>query len=76
MSPEEYELGAVIDGVTNVFALGAVAHSLLGGDRTKSGDAWIGSEQQYQVVARALQPVRRDRWGSIAELVAAWRHSV
>ncbi len=76
MSPEEYELGAVIDQVTNVFALGAVAHSFLGDDRTKRRDAWIGSDEQYQIAARALQPVREDRWGSIAELAAAWRESI
>jgi serine/threonine protein kinase len=76
MSPEEYQLGAVIDEVTNVFALGAVAHTLLGNDATKARDAWLGSERQFQVAARALRPLREDRWGSVAELAAAWRDSV
>ena len=76
MSPEEYQLGAVIDEVTNVFALGAVAHTLLGNDASKAREAWLGSERHFQVAARALRPLREDRWGSVAELAAAWRDSV
>ena len=72
MSPEEYQLGSVIDEVTNVFALGALAHTFLGDDASKARRAWEGSEDQYQVAARALQPRREQRWASVAELAAAW----
>jgi serine/threonine-protein kinase len=72
MSPEEYRLGSVIDEVTNVFALGALAHTFLGDDASKARRAWEGSEDQYQVAARALQPRREQRWASVAELAAAW----
>lgn len=46
MAPEEYELGADLDEVTNAVALGSLAHTLLGDDATKSRDAWRGSPAQ------------------------------
>lgn len=73
MSPEEHTLGAGIDEVTNVFALGALAHTLLGDDATRSRDAWLGSARQYEVAARAHSPARAERWPSIAALAEAWR---
>ena len=33
MSPEEFELNAIIDERTNVFNMGAMAFSLLGGEK-------------------------------------------
>ena len=36
MSPEEFELGAAIDEVTNVYTMGATAFVLLGGERDRS----------------------------------------
>lgn len=73
MSPEEYRLGAPIDEVTNVFALGALAHTFLGDDATKSREAWVGSGAQFDVAARAMRPEREARWPSIAALAEAWR---
>ena len=73
MSPEEYRLGATIDEVTNVFALGALAHTLLGDDATRSRDAWLGSPAQFAVAARAHSAARDARWPSIAALADAWR---
>jgi serine/threonine protein kinase, bacterial len=73
MSPEEYELGAELDEVTNVFTLGALAHTFLGDDATKSPEAWRGSPEQYRVAEAALRPRREERWASVAALAAAWR---
>ncbi|MEU4365388.1 hypothetical protein [Promicromonospora sp. NPDC023987] len=73
MSPEEYRLGAPIDEVTNVFALGALAHTFLGDDETKSRATWAGSDAQFAVAARATQPERGARWPSVAALADAWR---
>lgn len=73
MSPEEHRLGAPIDEVTNVFALGALAHTFLGDDATKSRAAWVGTEAQFDVAARAMRPDRAARWGSVEELAEAWR---
>lgn len=73
MSPEEYRLGAPIDHVTNVFALGALAHTFLGDDATKSREAWVGSDAQFEVAARALRAERDARWPSVEALAEAWR---
>lgn len=73
MSPEEYELGAAIDEVTTVFALGSLAHTFLGDDATKSREAWVGSDAQFDVAARAMQPEREARWASVRVLAEAWR---
>ncbi|WP_160150866.1 serine/threonine-protein kinase [Microbacterium timonense] len=73
MSPEENRLGATIDEVTNVFALGVLAHTLLGNDATRSTHAWLGSPQQLAVATRAHSVARGERWPSIAALADAWR---
>lgn len=73
MSPEEYELGAPIDEVTNVFVLGALAHTFMGDDATKSRAAWVGSDAQFDAAARAVRPDRDARWPSVAALAEAWR---
>ena len=54
MSPEEFELGASIDAVTNVFNMGAMAFGLLGGEKDRSYDRWDAGEALYQVVKRAV----------------------
>ncbi|WP_405155972.1 serine/threonine protein kinase [Paenibacillus sp. FSL K6-0108] len=73
MSPEEFELGARIDGVTNVFNMGAMAFSLLGGELDRSYARWDAGEALYQVVIRAIDPERARRYASVAELGAAWK---
>jgi serine/threonine-protein kinase len=73
MSPEEYRFGAPIDEVTNVVALGALAHTFLGDDATKSRVAWAGSDARFAVAARAVHPERAVRWPSVAALAEAWR---
>lgn len=73
MSPEEHELGASIDEITNVVALGTLAHTFLGDDATKAPQAWVGTTEQLSVAERALSPDRAERWPSVAALAAAWR---
>lgn len=72
MSPEEHTLGARIDEVTNVYALGALAHTLLGDDETRSRASWAGTTEQFEIAARASRPGRGDRWPSVAALTDAW----
>ncbi|MFC9707438.1 serine/threonine protein kinase [Paenibacillus sp. NPDC056933] len=76
MSPEEFELGAPMDGVTNVFNMGAMAFSLLGGELDRSYARWDAGEALYQVVVRAVNPDRTQRYESVTELSDAWKKAV
>ena len=75
MAPEEFQRGATIDQVTNVFNLGRAATVLLG-DGTESMDAWKGSDALRRVVERATSPERGRRHQSVHELVEGWRVAV
>lgn len=72
MSPEEYQLGAELDEITNVFTLGAVAHLFLGDERSKSADDWDAGHALFAVAAKATSEDRLDRYQSIREFAAAW----
>nr|WP_154895856.1 serine/threonine-protein kinase [Paenibacillus xylanexedens] len=76
MSPEEFEFGAPIDGVTNVFNMGATAFVLLGGEKDRSYAKWNAGEALYEVVIRAVDPDRGRRYASVKELGEAWKLAV
>ncbi|WP_213621558.1 serine/threonine protein kinase [Paenibacillus sp. J22TS3] len=75
MAPEEFRLDATIDGITNVFVMGAVAFGLLGGECDRSLEKWEAGEELYKVAAKAVQTHRQDRYASVAELNRAWRQA-
>ena len=75
MAPEEFQRGARIDQVTNVFTLGRTAMLLLG-DGTVSFDGWVGTEEMKRVVQRATDPDRAKRYPSVRAFVDAWRCAV
>ncbi|GAF11121.1 pkinase [Bacillus sp. JCM 19046] len=75
MAPEEFELGAEIDGRTNVYNLGATAFALLGGETDRSFSKWAAGEALYQVAMRAVQAERMERYGLIAEFQMAWKEA-
>lgn len=75
MSPEEFERGAVIDEVTNVFNLGATAFVLLCGERNRSFEAWDAGPALYEVACKAIQPDRTLRYPSIAAFRHAWNEA-
>ena len=72
MAPEEFQRGAVIDQVTNVFNLGRAAAVLLG-DGTGGLDAWKGTDAMCRVVERATLADRMLRHESVEEFVGEWR---
>lgn len=72
MSPEEFELGASIDEVTNVFNIGAVAFALLGGELDRSCAKWEAGEALYNVARKATNPDTNGRYNSISALRHAW----
>jgi len=72
MAPEEFQRGARIDQVTNVFTLGRTALVLLG-DGSADGAAWRGSNALRDVALRATANERAERYPDVASFVAAWR---
>ncbi|WP_284286351.1 serine/threonine protein kinase [Alicyclobacillus fastidiosus] len=75
MSPEEFEMGAVIDEQTNVFNMGATAFVLFGGESDRSLSKWEASEALYEVALRAVDEGRTKRFSSVAEFYHAWREA-
>ncbi|MNJ57999.1 hypothetical protein D3C77_536110 [compost metagenome] len=73
MSPEEFERGAVIDGITNVFHMGAAAFALLGGEVDRSLAKWEAGPELYEVALKAVEPERDRRYSSVAEFNMAWK---
>lgn len=72
MAPEEFERGAAIDAVTNVFTLGRTAFVLLG-DGTEAAESWRGNEAMRRVALQATAPERSERYQTVQAYVAAWR---
>jgi serine/threonine protein kinase len=72
MAPEEFELGALIDERTNVFVMGRTALVFLS-DGTLNADAFRGTRDLFEVVARACEPERSRRYDSMAAFYSAWR---
>lgn len=71
MAPEEFELGAWIDEQTTVFNLARTALLFLG-DGSLEAEQFRGGEALFQVVARACQDRKADRYGSVAEFHRVW----
>jgi serine/threonine-protein kinase len=55
MAPEEFELGAIIDEVTNVFTMGRVISVFLS-DGTLESPPFRSGRSLYEVMIRACQP--------------------
>lgn len=75
MAPEEFQRGATIDQVTNVFTLGRTAVLLLG-DGTGSLASCKGTEAIKRVIVRATSLERRERHASVRQFVEDWRSAV
>jgi len=72
MSPEEFSLGAEIDEITNVYAMGATAFALFS-DSDHSPEKWPLDMKLYDVVMRAVNDERSQRQQSIRQLIEEWR---
>ena len=75
MAPEEFERGALIDERTTVFTLGRTAANLLS-DGTLARSAFRGSDAQFEVVCRACQTSREQRFASVADFYTAWLEAI
>ncbi|MDR2558368.1 MAG: phosphotransferase [Oscillospiraceae bacterium] len=72
MSPEEFSLGAEIDDITNVYAMGATAFALFS-NSDRSPEKWPLDIKLYDVVKRAVSDERSQRQQSIRQLIEEWR---
>ncbi|HSC89922.1 MAG TPA: hypothetical protein VLC09_21775 [Polyangiaceae bacterium] len=70
MAPEEFQKGARIDERTTVFNLARAALLLLSRGQTA---AFRGGPQSLTVLQKASAPEPEQRFGTVAEFVAAWR---
>ncbi|MGN0478444.1 MAG: phosphotransferase [Hominenteromicrobium sp.] len=74
MSPEEFELGAPLDEVTTVYAMGAMAFALFA-DCSRTEEAWTLSEPLYRVAEKAVQDDRGRRYPTLRALLADWENA-
>jgi serine/threonine-protein kinase len=74
MAPEEFELGERIDEVTNVFTMGRVISVFLS-DGTLELAPSRGDRSLYEVMTKACQPERKERFSSMKAFYDAWLNS-
>ena len=72
MSPEEFQLEAEIDEVTNVYTLGAFAFALFG-SYDRSYDKWSLKKELYCVAKKATSSDRDKRHQSIKQFIEEWK---
>ena len=70
-SPEEFQLGAVIDEITNVYTVGATAFALFG-EYNRTQGKWQLSEKLFEVATRAVSDDRSKRQQSIRQFREEW----
>lgn len=71
MSPEEFEKGAVLDEITNVYTLGAMAFALFGNYK-RNLENWQLSKDLYNIAVKATSDDRNNRYQSVEELIDEW----
>ncbi len=89
-APEEYRLGAPIDGRTNVFTLGALLFGFFGSFTPEEVQLryeeerftpcprgrWELGLESYRAARRAVEPSPGKRFASVADFSAAWEEAV
>jgi len=73
MSPEEFERGATIDEITNVFTMGACSFEILGNNHIRTIKQWKASDKLFEVAKKATNNDRSQRYQSMRELYNAWK---
>lgn len=72
---EEFQLGAVIDEITNVYTVGATAFALFG-EYNRTRDKWQLSDKLFEVVTKAVSDNRAERQQSIRQLREVWEAAI
>ena len=70
-APEEHQLEADIDEITNVYTLGATAFALFG-EYNRTRDKWQLNDKLFAVVEKAVSDDRSSRQQSIKQLREEW----
>ena len=70
-APEEFQLGAVIDEITNVYTVGATAFALFG-EYNRTRDKWQLSDKLFEIATRAVSDDRANRQQTIRQFTAEW----
>jgi len=73
MAPEESRSGAIIDEISNVYAMGATAFAFFAEDDIRARAKWTLSEELYEVAKKAVSERRSQRQQTIRELIAGWK---
>lgn len=71
MSPEEFEKGAVLDEITNVYTMGAMAFALFGNYK-RDLENWQLSKDLYNIAVKATSDDRNNRYQSVEDLIDEW----
>ncbi len=71
MAPEEFVKGSAIDERTNIFTMGRLALEFLGRGQ-RDIHFWEGSEAMFQVIHKATQPAKKERYASYQAFLQAW----
>ncbi|MDL2232711.1 phosphotransferase [Ruminococcaceae bacterium OttesenSCG-928-L11] len=72
MSPEEFQRGAGIDEITNVYAMGATAFALFGDERDRCFEKWNACKDLFDVAQKAVSDSRGERQQSMKQLWEEW----
>ncbi|HBI73305.1 MAG TPA: serine/threonine protein kinase [Lachnospiraceae bacterium] len=73
MSPEESRSGAIVDEISNVFTMGAIAFVFFAEDDKQSREKWTLSNDLYAVAKKAVNEPRNQRQQTIRNFIEEWR---
>ena len=76
LAPEEYVQGAVLDGQTVEYAMGALAFFFLAENHSREARDWTAGQALYKVAVRACSAEREKRYSSYPVFLSAWREAV
>jgi serine/threonine-protein kinase len=74
MSPEEYRCAGIIDEITNVYTMGAMAFLILSKGK-RSFEEWQLNKKLFDVVKKATNDTRKQRQQSIEQFVKEWNEA-
>ena len=75
MSPEEYQAGAVIDEIRNVYTMGATAFALFA-DYDRSEENSLLNQTLYRTAVRAVSDERSQRQPSLQAFTDEWEQGL